>query len=753
MNRHNAAGQFTSRSYASQGGIEIRREVEEVEVSGASDYILERIDYQKGALFSSSYEYPGRYTQWDIGFIEPCLEIRARQKEFAIKALNPNGRKLLPPIYRCLASTAAVLDISYSKGVPVIYGRIMGAEGFFREEERSRQPGVFSVIRALQELLMAEEDRFLGLYGAFGYDLVFQFEPMELKRERSSDQWDLVLYLPDKLLVVDHRMGRAYRSDYSFGGASADEPWYAGEARSIISEPASVLPGHQGELAGRGQCAVREPLCALPEHQPGRYADKVKLAKKAFAQGELFEVVLSQSLYEPCPEPPSRVFASLRSINPSPYGFIINLGGEFLVGASPEMYVRVEGRRVETCPISGTVRRGKDALEDEVQIRELLNSGKDESELTMCTDVDRNDKSRICEPGSVRVIGRRQIELYSHVIHTVDHVEGCLREGFDALDAFLTHMWAVTVTGAPKRAAIQWLEENEDSARGWYGGAVGYFTFSGDLNTGLTLRTISMKSGMAQIRVGATLLYDSVPESEEAETYMKAAALKRALRSSHEFQATEPTEAGHLPGQGKKVLLVDHEDSFVHTLADYFRQSGARVEVIRWNLVAEVMKMTPDYNLVVLSPGPGRPADFNIDATIKCCLNQGIPIFGVCLGLQAIVEYFGGQLGVLGYPQHGKTGWVRILHPGSLWEELPPEFKVGRYHSLYAAAVTDCLKVSAVSQDNVVMAVEHRHLPVAAVQFHPESIMSARDDCGLRLIMNVTAHLAGRKKQSESLTG
>lgn len=754
MNRHNAAGgQFTSRSYTSYSGIGIRREVEEVKVSGASDYILQQIDCQKGALFSSSYEYPGRYTQWDIGFIEPCLEIRARRKEFVINALNPNGYKLLAPIYRCLASNAAVIDVLYSKGVTVIHGKIREAEGFFREEERSRQPSVFSVIRALQELLMAEEDQFLGLYGAFGYDLVFQFEPMELKQERPSDQWDLVIYLPDKLLVVDHRLGRAYCSYYSFAGAAADEPWYAGETKSLISEPAAILPGHQGELAGRGQCSGREGLCVLPAHQPGRYADKVKLAKKAFAQGEMFEVVLSQSLYEPFSEPPSRVFASLRSINPSPYGFIINLGGEFLVGASPEMYVRVEGRRVETCPISGTVKRGKDALEDEVQIKELLNSCKDESELTMCTDVDRNDKSRICEPGSVRVIGRRQIELYSHVIHTVDHVEGYLREGFDALDAFLTHMWAVTVTGAPKRAAIQWLEDNEESARGWYGGAVGYFTFSGDLNTGLTLRTISIKQGTAQIRVGATLLYDSVPESEEAETYMKAAALKRALRSSHEFQITEPTEAGYLPGRGKKVLLIDHEDSFVHTLANYFRQSGARVEVIRWNLVAEVMKMTPDYDLVVLSPGPGRPADFNINAAIKYCLNQGIPIFGVCLGLQAIVEYFGGQLGVLGYPQHGKTGQVKILQPGSLWETLPPEFEVGRYHSLFATSVPDCLKISAVSCENVVMAVEHRDLPVAAVQFHPESILTARDDCGLRLIMNVMAHLAGKENRAESLTG
>jgi anthranilate synthase len=231
---------------------------------------------------------------------------------------------------------------------------------------------------------------------------------------------------------------------------------------------------------------------------------------------------------------------------------------------------------------------------------------------------------------------------------------------------------------------------------------------------------------------------------------MKAAALKKALRCAHESEISELT--GYLPVQGKKVLLIDHEDSFVHTLANYFRQSGARVDVIRWNL-PELIMMIPDYDLVVLSPGPGWPEDFNIKAIIKHCLNLGIPIFGVCLGLQAIVEYFGGRLGVLGYPQHGKTGRVKVLHPGSLWKSLPREFEVGRYHSLYAAEVPDCLKVSAVSQDNVVMAVEHRHLPVAAVQFHPESILSAQGDCGLGLLINVTAHLAGKKKRTESPTG
>ncbi len=227
------------------------------------------------------------------------------------------------------------------------------------------------------------------------------------------------------------------------------------------------------------------------------------------------------------------VFHRLRQANPAPYGALINLGeGEFLVAASPEMYVRVEGRRIETCPISGTIARGRDPIEDAERIRELLNSTKDESELTMCTDVDRNDKSRVSVPGSVRVIGRRQIEMYSRLIHTVDHVEGVLAEPFDALDGFLSHAWAVTVTGAPKLWAIRFIEEQERSSRRWYGGAIGRVTFDGNMNTGLTLRTMRMKDGVAEVRAGATLLYDSDPQAEEAETRLKASALFAAIRGT-----------------------------------------------------------------------------------------------------------------------------------------------------------------------------------------------------------------------------
>jgi anthranilate synthase len=187
-------------------------------------------------------------------------------------------------------------------------------------------------------------------------------------------------------------------------------------------------------------------------HQPGAFAGMVQLAHEWFRRGDLFEVVPGQSLFEPCTAPPSEVFRRVCERNPAPSGSLMNLGeSEYLVGASPEMFVRSKGRRIETCPISGTIARGDDPISDAEQILKLLGSEKEKAELTMCIDVDRNGKARVCEPGSVRVVGRRQIELYSRVIHTVDHVEGVLRPEFDSLDAFLSHTCAVTVTGAPKQ--------------------------------------------------------------------------------------------------------------------------------------------------------------------------------------------------------------------------------------------------------------------------------------------------------------
>ena len=707
-------------NYRTHGGISVRRIIEGLPMQAAIEPVIDGLDNQRGVLLASSYEYPGRYTRWDIGFVNPPVVLTSRNRDFQLSALNERGQVLLPAIADTIEALPAVA--STDRQAHQISGTIQAASGRFPEEQRSKQPSVFSLLRALVALFASSEDSDLGLYGAFGYDLAFQFEPLRLRLERPEDQRDLVLYIPDELVVIDHRREQAvrYRYDFEVNGRSTQH----------LPREGAVAP-----YVGTNE------IPRVCDHGPGEYAAGVRVARESFKRGDLFEVVPGQTFFEACPPAPSELFRRLRERNPSPYGFLINLGqAEYLIGASPEMYVRVEGDRVETCPISGTIARGQDPMSDAGQILQLLNSRKDESELTMCTDVDRNDKSRICKPGSVRVIGRRQIEMYSRLIHTVDHVEGYLREEFDALDAFLAHTWAVTVTGAPKAWAMQFIEDHEKSPRAWYGGAIGQLGFDGNMNTGLTLRTIRIKDGIAQIRAGATLLYDSDPDEEERETRIKASAFLDAIRRPREAAGIRRAKIAR-PGMGKRILLVDHQDSFVHTLANYLRQTGAEVFTLRAGFPHEEFEtLKPD--LVVLSPGPGQPSDFDISGTLSALLEHKLPVFGVCLGLQGIVEYFGGELSVLSYPMHGKASRVRVLG-GDIFGGLPNELTAGRYHSLFALKdkLPDDLRATAESDDGVVMAVEHTDLPIAAVQFHPESILTLDDDYGLRLIYNVVATL------------
>ena len=709
--------------YETAGGIAVSRRVLPAEYTLAADELCRDLNQYQGLLLSSSYEYPGRYTRWDVGFSRPLLQISSHGLHLRITALNDRGEILLPPVYRQLLRCRAVADVTkYDHGIEVA---IADQRGAVQEELRTRRHTVFSVLREILTLFQADEDDYLGLFGAFGYDLTFQFDPIHQRRRRDANAQDMKLFLPDRILVQDHYSRTAVYYDYEFDCSKLNGTSTTGTTAGLErnNRPQPFVPSISGIEPGSG------------DHKPGEYAATVRKAIESFRSGDLFEVVPGQMFFERCSDTPAAIFKRLRNANPAPYGALINLGGnEFLVSASPEMYVRVRGRRIETCPISGTIARGQNALEDAGQILDLLNSEKEASELTMCTDVDRNDKSRICEPGSINVIGRRQIELYSRLIHTVDHVEGRLKEGFDALDAFLAHTWAVTVTGAPKHAAIQFIEDNEKSPRGWYGGAIGQLGFNGNLNTGLTLRTIRIQNGIAEVRAGATLLIDSDPDKEEAETQLKASALLAAIRDNK--SSVKRSDVGKVPPHRKfKLLMVDHQDSFVHTLSSYFQAQGADVQTVRQHLVAEYLdQLNPD--LVVLSPGPGRPQDFQLQQTIDLVLKQDIPLFGVCLGLQGIVEYFGGRLGQLDYPMHGKPSCIEQC-TGRLFTGIAPGFQVGRYHSLIAAEIPEELQVTAASDDGVVMAIEHRNLPAAAVQFHPESILSLEGNVGEHIIRNV----------------
>lgn len=698
--------------YKTAAGLAVTRSAQPFAGGQALDELIDLLDHRRGVMLSSGTTVPGRYESFDLGFADPPLALTTRAEKFTIEALNPRGRVLIAFLSDKLEEPCVVVEQACATK---IRGHIVRGEAPVDEEQRTRRASAISLVRAVIAAFASPADPMLGLYGAFAYDLVFQFEDLKQKRAREADQRDIVLYVPDRLLAYDRATGRGVDISYEFA-------WKGQSTAGLPNETAESVYTQTGRQG-------------FADHAPGDYPKVVEKARAAFARGDLFEAVPGQLFGEPCERSPAEVFKRLCRINPSPYGGLLNLGdGEFLVSASPEMFVRSDGRRIETCPISGTIARGVDAISDAEQIQKLLNSEKDEFELNMCTDVDRNDKARVCVPGTIKVLARRQIETYSKLFHTVDHVEGMLRPGFDALDAFLTHAWAVTVTGAPKLWAMQFVEDHERSPRRWYAGAFGVVGFDGSINTGLTIRTIRMKDGLAEVRVGATCLFDSDPVAEDKECQVKAAALFQALRGdpAKPLSAVAPDATG----SGKKVLLVDHDDSFVHMLADYFRQVGAQVTVVRY---VHGLKMLAEnsYDLLVLSPGPGRPEDFKIKDTIDAALAKKLPIFGVCLGVQAMGEYFGGTLGQLAQPAHGRPSRIQV-RGGTLMRGLPNEVTIGRYHSLYVDMrdMPKELTVTASTDDGIAMAIEHKTLPVGGVQFHPESLMSLGGEVGLRIVEN-----------------
>ena len=701
--------------YTTPHRIAVTRTVSKASFRRGLRHLLRDLDRHRGIYLSSGYEYPGRYSRWDVASTCPPLEIVVYDRRVEIRPLNLRGQMLARILQPLLAEHPHWEEFGPAAD-GMLVGRLKPLPPLFPEEQRSKQPSAFSILRTLTNEFRGEENSRLGLVGAFGFDLLFQFEPIEKKLPRHGHK-DLHLFLCDDIWFMDRKKEQIERYRYDF-------------EREDLSTLALARDG-----AEIPRVPKRSPGPISSDHTPEEYMAGVEAVRQGMRRGDYYEVVLRQTFSTPYSGKASELFERVQQASPSPYEFLMQFGDEQLVGASPEMFVRVEGRRVETCPISGTAQRTGDPLRDADNIRELIGSAKEESELTMCTDVDRNDKSRVCDPGSVKVIGRRLIESYAGVFHTVDHVEGYLQPGFDSLDAFLSHMWAVTVIGAPKKAAAQAIESLEKDARGWYGGAVGMITLNGDINTGILIRTTYLRDGTASYPVGATLLYDSVPAMEERETRLKATGFFRTLAPAAGPPAAE--RVGEAVGAGVRLLLVDNDDCFIHTLANYARQTGAEVVTYRAGFPPDLIgKVAPD--LIVISPGPGRPEDFGVPGVVKHAVRLGVPVFGVCLGLQGVVEAFGGELGVLDYPMHGKPSTVRNSGAG-IFEGLPAEFEVGRYHSLYARRETfpACLEVTAESTDGVIMAVRHKELPVEAVQFHPESILTAEGGHGLKLMENV----------------
>ncbi len=705
--------------YLTKGKIKISRQKEKLQAHDDISFLVENLDAGRGMFLSSGTEYPGRYSRWETGFVAPPVEVIAFSQKVVFTALNSKGENLLEIFYRILSEGQNKM-YRLEKNDKQIVASIVFAGGIFTEEQRSKQASILTPIRDLLGALKSKHDSTLGFYGAFGFDLLFQFEKIKFVNKRDASQPIVRLFFPDKIYTYDRKKeeGFCHRYDFCYQDISAER---------FADKPLVLPKSSSPEISLAQNAKIRSNL------SDAQYAALVEKAKQNMQLGDIFELVLSRKYSVPYAKSCAALFRKMIQINPSPYQFFCQFGDEQLIGTSPEMFVRVTQNEVESCPISGTIKRGTNPLEDARQIKQLLNSEKDEVELTMCTDVDRNDKSRVCKPGSIKLLGRRQIERYKGLFHTVDHLVGTLRDDCDGIDAFLSHMWAVTLMGSPKSIAAQLIEEYENEPREYYGGAIGALFCNGDINTGITIRTIHLKDKIAKYSVGASLVYDSVGEEEAKETQLKSASFFNIFNSS---AIKKPAKSEKI-GSGLKVVVIDNQDSFVNTLADYFRQIGAAVITYRSGTNLEIL-LSEKPDLILHSPGPKLPKDFGMHEIIEKLAKLNIPQFGVCLGLQGIVETFGGNLRRLEIPHQGKK-WQITHSDQNIFENLPNPCQVGAYHSWVAdeKSFPSCLEITAQTSQGLIMGIAHKTKPLWAVQFHPESIMSMNSGAGLLLIKNV----------------
>jgi len=368
---------------------------------------------------------------------------------------------------------------------------------------------------------------FGGAVGYVGYDAVRYFERIPKNAENDLDIPEMAFLFTDTVIVFDHIKHKIkVVANMRVNGGDINDLY--SRAVEKIDSMIRRLRGSQDhvQLVEIARFKTREFSSNVTE---GRFTEMVEKAKQYIHNGDIFQVVLSQRFSTPVTIEPFDIYRVLRTINPSPYMIYLKLKDCIIAGASPEPLIQVQGGTVVTRPIAGTRPRGKSAEEERMLEDDLLADEKERAEHVMLVDLGRNDLGRVCEAGTVKVDDLMYVERYSHVMHIVSTVSGGLAEGKSAFDALRAAFPAGTVSGAPKIRAMEIIDELEPTIRGPYAGIYGYFGFNGNLDCGITIRTIVMKDGQAYVQAGAGIVADSVPEKEYIETKNKARALFAAI--------------------------------------------------------------------------------------------------------------------------------------------------------------------------------------------------------------------------------
>ena len=373
-----------------------------------------------------------------------------------------------------------------------------------------------------------------GAIGYFSYDMVRLIERLPKSLRDDIGLYDAVLMFYHGLIAFDHLKHQLWivRNVYTDGPGSLRSKYNAA-VREIKRTRKQLETPADEETPKKPSRKRRKPLKFQSNFKRPEFLNAVRTAKKYIRAGDIFQVVISQRFSAKTPAEPFEIYRELRALNPSPYLFFLRLNDVSIVGSSPEMLVKVQGRDAFYRPIAGTRWRGRDEAEDQRLEREMLASEKERAEHIMLVDLGRNDLGRVCNYGTVRPEKLMIVERYSHVMHLVSALRGVLREDVDCFDALMACFPAGTVSGAPKVRAMEIIEELERTRRGIYAGGILYLDFAGNLDSCIALRTMVVKNGVAHIQAGGGIVADSVPRAEFDESVNKAKALMRALEAAH----------------------------------------------------------------------------------------------------------------------------------------------------------------------------------------------------------------------------
>jgi len=371
-----------------------------------------------------------------------------------------------------------------------------------------------------------------GAVGYFSYDTARLLERLPEIATDNDAIPDALWMLPGELVIFDNRTQRVVLMHLARVTATDDpDPAYSlaeerlNHLHALISSPAGVE--HAPRLPGTA------PVDFRANFTRAGFEEAVESVQQHIRAGDIFQMVLSQRFTVETDAPTFGVYQALRVINPSPYLYYLRFPEVTIIGSSPELLLRLEGRKLTVRPIAGTRPRGATDAEDRALEASLRTDPKEIAEHVMLIDLGRNDVGHVAEIGSVRLEDRMVVERYSHVMHLVSSVTGILAKGLDAIDAFRATFPAGTLTGAPKIRAMELIERFEPVRRGLYGGAVGYFSFNGDADLAIAIRSLSARRGIMAFQAGAGIVYDSVPSREYEETLHKASALRRAIEVAH----------------------------------------------------------------------------------------------------------------------------------------------------------------------------------------------------------------------------